>query len=317
MTVVVVDNLSSDNSVALVRSQFPEVHVVESKANGGFAGGNNLAWQTAEELVPDSDFVYLLNQDTVVAPDFLEQVVKYMEVHTDCGAAQSLLMLYPETEKINTAGNELHFLFFGLPSHYQETVSKNISDGVIGFCSGASVLVRSELIRDLGLFTEELFLYLEDAELGIKLHLIERAPHLCSSSVVYHKYEFGSTMSGYEHLERNRLWLLFTTFRVPTILVLFPAILAMEFGQFLFALRNGLVRRKLASYRSLISSRILQSIYRQRKCLQARRSISDRQLLRLMIGRINSPHLDSLLLKKVVNPVFSFYHAMLKRIIFW
>ena len=317
LTVVMVDNQSTDGSVEFVKENFKEVVVHESTFNSGFAGGNNLAWEIAEKIVPQSDFVYLLNQDTIVEQDFLTHAIQYMEDHPGCGAAQSLLMLHPETEKINTAGNVLHFLFFGLPGHYRETISDAIRPGVVGFCSGASMIVRSELIRQIGLFSSELFLYLEDAELGLKLHLIERPPHLCPASIVYHKYSFSSTVFSYRYLERNRPWLLLTTFKLPTILLVLPVAIAMEFGQWLYAAQNKLLKAKLGSYRDFLKPSFLKSLLRQRLAIQSSRTLSDRKLLHLMSGTIQSPHLTSWLLNRVVNPIFNTYHFVLKNIIFW
>jgi GT2 family glycosyltransferase len=189
-----------------------------------------------------------LNQDTIADPNFLTTAVDYLESHPNVGAVQSLLLLHPETELINTAGNRLHFLGFGLPGHYRKPRSETPQSGPIAYPSGAAVMIRTALLRELGLFHSDLFMYLEDAELGLKLHLADRPPHLCKSSVVFHKYQFRSTLASYGFLERNRLWLMAVHFSI-------------------------------------------------------------------LIGRIDSPHLTSNLLRYIANPVLNAYFCAVKSLL--
>ncbi|HEX8552071.1 MAG TPA: glycosyltransferase family 2 protein [Abditibacteriaceae bacterium] len=85
--VIVVDNASHDGSAAMVRAEFPAVHLVESKKNLGFAVGNNHAYELAR-----GEYVWLLNSDTELLPDAAEELVKFLDSHPKCGGVASALI---------------------------------------------------------------------------------------------------------------------------------------------------------------------------------------------------------------------------------
>ncbi len=317
MRCVVVDNGSTDGTAQWVRENYPACRVVEPRQNLGFAEGNNRAWREADSEFPKLDFAYLLNQDTLVDPDFLNQAVEYLKTRPNVGAAQSLLLLHPETDLINTAGNSLHFLGFGLPTFFRHSAEDAPDSSVIGYPSGAAVLVRADIVRKHGLFSPELFMYLEDAELGIKLHLIGQPPHLCRASIVYHKYGFASTLGSYQYLERNRWWLLAVHYRVATLFLLIPMLAMMEVGQWVYAAQNGLMRAKIRAYASFVRPRFLSQLRRARKRVQNSRRIGDRDLLKVFSATIDSPYLTSRLLNSVANPIMNWYLRFARWIVRW
>ena len=230
---------------------------------------------------------------------------------------QSLLMLHPETELINTAGNRLHFLGFGLPTYYRAREEDTPADGEIDYPSGAAVLIRVSSVRDDSVFDPNLFMYLEDAELGWAQHLVGRPPHRCVRSIVYHKYTYSTTMGSYFYLERNRWWLLSTHYRWGTILLLMPAIIAMEMGQVLFAIQNGVLPAKIKSICSFLSPRFVANTRAARRRIQHHRVISDRQILHRWSGTLDSPHLSGVLIRLFANPFFSVYHRAVCLIVWW
>lgn len=314
---VVLDNASSDGTARFVRDRFPRVTLVESTDNLGFAEGNNQALLEAQKRFTEIDYVYLLNQDTIVDNRFLVEAVRYLEENDSVGAAQSLLLLHPEADLINTAGNALHFLGFGLTTCYREQRDKAPRSGPIGYPSGAAVLIRESLVKSLGLFTSDLFMYLEDAELGIKLHLTGHPPHLCGQSVVYHKYRYSAGVRSYQYLERNRWWLLAVHYRIATLLLLSPAILAMEVGQLIYATQHGLLGAKFVAIRGFFSPAFFRQSLRSRRFIQSRRTISDAEFLAVTIGVIESPYLAGPLVRFVANPLFSAYRRFLMWVVFW
>ncbi len=313
----VLDNASPDQSGDLVRQRFPECHVVVSQSNRGFAEGNNYLLQQASSRFPDLAFVYLLNQDTIVDRDFLQRAITYSRQHPRSGAVQSLLLLHPETELVNTAGNTLHFLGFGLTTCYRERRESVTRSGVIGYPSGASVLIRHELVRQHGLFSPELFMYLEDAELGLQLHLLGRPPHLCCESIVYHKYQYSAGFRSYRYLERNRWWLLAVHYRTATLIVMLPAILVMELGQVLYALQHGLLGAKWKAAIEFFSPQFLRKMWVARCRVQSERTVGDRALLEITTGVLVSPLLTSPLVKWVANPCLKLYRSVMLRVVFW
>jgi GT2 family glycosyltransferase len=315
--VVVFDNASTDDTVDFVRARFPSVDVLTSEKNLGFAGGYTMAWTQVDSLYHGIDYVYLLNQDTIVDRSYLTTTVEYLSNQPTAAAVQSLLLLHPETSLINTAGNQIHFLGFGLPKHYRESRDIPLESGIIGYASGACSLLRATFLRANGLFTSELFMYLEDTELGLAMHLQDASPHVCCESVVYHKYTFASTVRCYRYLERNRWWLLLVFYRWRTLVLILPAVAVMEVGQCLYAYKSGLLRQKLTAIASFLNPKFLKMGFRRRATVQGNRRVGDRQLLNSMIGIIESPHLDNALLRRIGNPFLHSYFYCLKRIVRW
>ena len=80
--IIVVDNASTDNSVSAVKRQYSKVKVITSRKNLGFSAGNNIALKTIT-----SEFVLLLNPDTIVYPQTIQTVLQYIKSHSDVGAA--------------------------------------------------------------------------------------------------------------------------------------------------------------------------------------------------------------------------------------
>ncbi len=307
---VVLDNASSDGTGQFVRERFPGVTLVELDENLGFAEGNNQALREAQKRFTKIDYVYLLNQDTIVDRKFLVEAVRYLEANDSAGAVQSLLKLHPETELINTAGNALHFLGFGLPTFYRELCDLAPASGPIGYPSGAAVLIRGDWIQAHGLFSNVLFMYLEDAELGWQLHLAGQPPHLCATSIVYHKYTFSSTIRSYEYLERNRWWLIAVHYKLPTIIVLLPALLLMEVGQLIYATSQGLLGAKWRAVAGFMHPNFLGQAWVARRRTQSARMVGDRQMLLRWSGTIDSPYLNGWMVRRVANPALGAWHRL-------
>lgn len=316
--IIVVDNASTDGSADMVAEEFRDVELVRASSNLGFAGGNNLGWSIAQRSQSPIEYLYMLNQDTVVSDGWLERAVAQLEANPHVGAGQSIICLYSDKARLNTRGNVSHYLGFSFLGGYLEPhLGKAEPRRRLGCASGAAMIVRCRAIAEVGLFQDSFFMYSEDADLSWAIlmggHAIESIPE----SVVYHKYAFKAHLPHYFHLEKNRLWLLFTFYRKRTLLILLPAILAMELGQWLFAATRGLMSAKLRSYRFLAAAPARQLLGQRRQVIQAARRISDRVFLSLMSGAIETPHLRGWLVRFVANPFFRAYLWLVQRVIRW
>lgn len=315
--VVVVDNASTDGSAQILRG-FRQVQVVRSATNLGFAGGNNLGWAFIRRIFPETDYVALLNQDTVVRSGWLGALVRQMEGHPIIGCAQAKVMLHPRTEAFNTAGNESHYLGFGFTSGYGETDSGQFNRvAPLGFCSGAGMIVRADPLSRAGLFDETFFAYLEDADLSWKLRQLGYDAVFVPEAVVYHKYTFKRDYGNYFFLERNRWLLLATYYKTATIFLLLPPLLAMEIGQLYFAWRHGVLREKLRAYQYFLDRTNLRRLIQHRTLAQRRRRISDREFTERFTSAANFPELKSRVLKYVGNPLMSAYWRLARRAMKW
>lgn len=277
--VLVVDNGSTDGTVAAVRARFPGVELLETGRNLGFAGGNDAGIEAA--LARGADWIYLLNPDTDVDPAFLAEAVAVGQADPGTAAVQSLLLLHPERELVNTAGNQIHFLGFGHCGGYR---SRRADAGgeprEIPFASGAAVLLRAAALREVGLLDPVLYLYQEDQDLGLRLRLAGWRARLAPRSLVWHHYAFSRNAEKYFWLERNRYLVLAKNLTLRSLLVLAPALLAAEAAMLGLALAGGWLGPKLRADRALLSPRLWAHVRAERARVAALRRVPDSELAR-------------------------------------
>lgn len=316
--VVVVDNRSQDGTPQLVSSHFPQVDLVESDENLGFAGGNNLGWRHVEQTYPEVEYLALLNHDTVVASGWLAPLVDYLDGNPAVGAVQPKILLHGEAGRINTVGTRCHYLGFGFMTAYRDLDRGQYeTPRRIGAPSGAAVVIRRSLVELTGLFDEAFFMYLEDVDLGWRLTGAGMSSVCVPASVVFHKYRLDSDFGHYFFLERNRWLLLSSHYQWPTLLLLLPALLAMELGQLLFAARRRRLGDKLRAYRDLLRPSTLRHVRRQHHARQAARAIGDRERLAGLEAKLDFPAIDSPLVRYVANPLFGAYRWLVMPLIRW
>ena len=169
----VVDNKSKDDTVAMVREKFPQVELIASEENLGFAGGNNCA-------IPHctGEYVLLLNPDTEVKPDALNELVAFMDENPEAGAAGSRLLnadetLQPSCHPRPTLSREFwrmfyldKFLPYGSYNMHKWDVTQPREVDVL---MGASLLVRKQILDTVGLLDDGYFMYSEEVDLCYRL----------------------------------------------------------------------------------------------------------------------------------------------------
>lgn len=193
LDVWVVDNASSDGSVAMVRHEFPHVHLIANETNGGYAFANNLALRRIvwNDDVPSSvepgasapDYILLLNPDTVVPAGALDRLVGYLEAHPDIGACGPKLLLpdgsldlacrraFPSPAAFVYHAVGLSRLFPRSPRFgrynltYLDPDVETEVDSVVGAC----MLVRAPVVREVGLLDEAYFMYGEDLDWAYRI----------------------------------------------------------------------------------------------------------------------------------------------------
>jgi GT2 family glycosyltransferase len=310
--IMVADNASPDGTADRIRRRWPWVRLLANRENLGFAGGNNAGMRLA--LEKGCDYVYLLNQDTEVEPDFLTRAVRAAEAEAEVGSVQSLLLLHPDQHLINSSGNAIHFLGFGYCLDYRRPVSELDRSGrpEIAYASGAGVLYRAAALREVGLLDEELFLYHEDLDLGWRLRLAGYVNRLAPRSVVYHKYEFSRSIKKYYYMERNRLVVLYKNLRCWTILLLLPWLLLVDLGLLVAACRSGWWTEKLRAWGYFFRPRSWSYILRERRRIQRSRRVSDRAIVRLFTPTIIYQEVTGWFTEQVANPLMTGLWAVLR-----
>jgi GT2 family glycosyltransferase len=169
-TIIVVDNGSTDNSRSIVQTEFPNARLISSKENLGFAAGNNLGIRSA--LADNHDYIFVLNNDTLVDRSCIEHLVKRAEENSRIGAVSPKILFADPPDRIWFAGGSYNLWsgvsrHFGLRAH-ADTAKYNIPR-LISFATGCAVLLRSAALSEVGLFDETLFMYHEDADLSYRL----------------------------------------------------------------------------------------------------------------------------------------------------
>jgi GT2 family glycosyltransferase len=302
MKIFLTDNETSEKSFQLISRIVPEAEFILNKENDGFAKGNNdsMRLATAENF----DYIFLINMDAVAEPDCIKKLVEVAESDEKIGAVQPRIMLWDEKEKINSLGNVTHFLGFGYSQGYKEKYferENKIQD--IGYFSGAAVLLRSEVLKNIGLFDEEYWMYNEDQELGMRFWLNGKRCVINETAVAYHKYEFSKSIKQFYWMDRNRMLVMLECYHALTLILIFPAFLVMELGLILFSFKSGWFKEKLRVWKYFLSLRNWKYILKARKRNQCLRKVKEREFVRLIVGKIWYQEVDDWKLR-LVNPVF-------------
>ncbi len=309
--VIAVDNASADGTPARVRERFPWVTVLEAGSNLGFAGGNGLGVRRA--LEGGAEWVFLLNPDTDVDPGFLEEALAVAEADARAAAVQSLVLLHPERDLVNTAGNAIHFLGFGYCGSYRARRA-DVPDEPreIPFASGAAVLLRAAALREVGGLDEALFMYQEDQDLGIRLRLAGWRARLAPRSLVWHHYAFSRSRAKYFWLERNRHVVLAKNLEARSLLVLAPFLLLAELGLLGLAVAGGWLPQKLRAYGALLSPALRAHVRGERRRVGALRRIPDRELGRWFTPAIEFEGLQGAWLPRLLRPPMALLWRVLR-----
>lgn len=305
VTVIVADNGSTDGSAEALRSVAGrgEIELVETGANLGFTGGNNLVLR--QVLARGFDYAYLLNQDTEAAPDFLIEALAVAEADACLGAVQSLLLLMAARDQVNSAGNAVHFLGLGYCLGYRELAAKHRGGPVrdIAYGSGAGLLLRVAALREVGLLEEDFFMYHEDLDLGWKLRLAGWRNVIAPRSVVWHDFEFSRSIKKYFWMERNRFIVLFGRLSARSLAVLALPLLLAELGLLLPAVRGGWWREKLRVYADLFSPKTRALITRLRAETRRLRRVGDREVTSYFVAAVEGQEVEPTFTKYVANPL--------------
>ncbi len=188
-TVIVVDNASTDGSLALL-GKYPEVEIIPLSKNYGFAGAVN---RGIEDALRDSDYVALFNNDAVADKDWLKHLVGFLDKHPKAGIVTSKL-LTADGKHIDSTGD--FYTTWGLP--YPRGRGEPVSDKYDGdtwvfAASGGASLYRSEMLNQIGLFDKSFFAYFEDVDISFRAQLAGWQVGYQPKSVAYHK--IGATSS--------------------------------------------------------------------------------------------------------------------------
>ncbi len=229
---VVVDNCSQDTSCAMVAEEFPQVHLIKSEINGGYAYANNLGLRQFY-----ARYYLLLNPDTVLPADALQGMLEFMDAHPDVGIAGPKLILADGSLDLAcrrgfpTPANSFYKLF-GLSrlfpnsrrfGQYNMTYLDPDQEAEVDSVVGAFMMIRGEVVEQIGGLDEAYFMYAEDLDWALRAKQAGWKAYYYPKVTVLHykrqsseqnskkaRYEFWRAMYIFyrkHYAEQTRLWL--------------------------------------------------------------------------------------------------------------
>lgn len=268
---VVIDNASTDNSPEEIIRQHPEVALLPSAENLGFAGGVNLALQE----VVESEWLALLNPDTTPEPGWLEALLHTAQKHPEAAAFGSKMFIDADPDRLDGSGDVYHVS--GLAwrrGHGQFERSQDRVGGEIFSPCAAAALYRTAVVRQVGGMDADLFCYLEDVDLGFRLRLAGFTCYYVPQARLRHK---GSAIVGRHsdfqtyHGHRNMVWVFLKNMPNGLLLLLLPLHIAMNAVTLTVLVFQGRGRPALRAKRDAIAG--LPDIWRKRRSVQQLRRV--------------------------------------------
>ena len=176
--IIVVDNHSVDNSVAMVKAKFSQVKLIENQENVGFAKANNQAIR-----ISSGEYVLLLNPDTLVEEDTFEKCLRFMDETPDCGGLGVKMVdgqgrFLPESKRGIPYPKSSFYKLFGLSKlfpksqkfgAYHATYIGEDETHEVEVLSGAFMMMRKSVLDQVGLLDEDYFMYGEDIDLSYRI----------------------------------------------------------------------------------------------------------------------------------------------------
>ncbi len=293
-----------------------EIVLLRDEPNSGFAGGHQHAYEGG--MAGNPDYIYLLNADGHLDTQAVREAVRYMEERPKVAIAQSRIMLEQEPELLNSCGNHMHYLGFGYSDGYRKR-PEEIDEGAAHFyASGAGVTLRASALEEIGgMFDPSYFLYHEDVDVSWRARLAGYDIGYAKDSVMYHDYEFASSIRKFYWMERNRFLTHFTHLKWRTLLLVWPLMKVMELGTLVYALKSGWFVTKLNVYLHFFKPSTWSYIRSRRRLVRSIRRVDDRELLAVMVPTIEAQEVANVLLDKVANPVMRVYYRFLLWAVRW
>lgn len=201
LEIIVVDNASNFNPEAEIKSQFPDVKVIVSEENLGFAGGNNLGIEAAT-----GDYIFFLNNDTELSTDIITPMVALMSTNHEIGVLCPQINYFDEPSRVQYAGFTEINPITGRNKQLSQTLET--IPYTTAYPHGAAMMVRRSTIDEVGPMSKDYFLYYEELDWAVKIKAAGYSIVADPRCVVHHKESASvgqeSPMKTFYHT-RNRL----------------------------------------------------------------------------------------------------------------
>ena len=278
--VILVDDASTDDSMAFVCEHYPEIKVVQLARNSGLAVGCNAGAAAAH-----GDLLVMLNNDTEVEPGWLAALVEAAVTHPHAGAIASKMLLFDRRDHLHNAGDVMGA--DGIPRNrgvWQRDQGQFDADRTIFGGCGGGVAYRRAAWEQAGGFDERLFMYLEDVDLAWRLQLLGWDAVFAPAARLYHHVSAtgGGALASF-YTGRNTIWVIARDMPGPLIRRHIGRIVAAQWRvtrDALAAWRGEAARARLRG--QLAGLLGLPKVLRWRRAVQEKQVVSIEKLDRLL-----------------------------------
>ena len=291
--VLVVDNISTDNSHIICKEKFEKIHLIKNKENLGYCEGNNVGIRNA-----DGEFIVILNPDTIVEPNWLNHL---MSAYSKFGEGLYQPKFFSLNEKLvlQSTGNMLHIFGFGFARDKGKADDEKIkSVEKINYASGTCLFTSKIVLDKIGLLDPFLFLYHDDLDLGWRAAQIGINSFYVPQSIIYHAESYSIKWSSkkFYWLERNRKYCLLTHYSKETYAKMRLSLFLVDVCVWLFYLSKGFLGAKIRAELDIFRNR--KDIKIKYNQLEKIKIISDKELIKKFPDEIFVP-------KNVSEPIFN------------
>ena len=282
--IIVVDNVSSDNSHIKCKEKYQEIKLIQNKENFGYCGGNNIGIKQAT-----GEFVIILNPDTIVQPNCIGELVFAYEKIGE-GLFQPKILSLNEENILQSTGNMIHVFGFGFArdkgnkdNRTDEKIEK------IGYASGTCLFTSRKIFEKIGLLDEFLFLYHDDLDLGWRAAQIGIDSYYVPKSKIFHveSYSLKWSAKKFYWLERNRKYCILTHYSKKTYSEMRFSLMLVDLFVWAFYFSKGFLGAKIKAEMDIRRNKV--KIEKRYHELENMKKIPDVELIRKFPDKIFVP----------------------------
>ena len=282
--ILVVDNISSDDSHTKCKKQFPDIKLIQNRKNLGYCGGNNVGIKEAK-----GEFIVILNPDTIVEENWLDEMFNAFNEFGD-GLYQPKIISLNESDIIQSTGNMIHVFGFGFARDKgKKIIEKKEEIEKIGYASGTCLFTTKKVLEKVGLLDEFLFLYHDDLDLGWRAAQIGINSYYVPKSKIFHAESYSLKWSAkkFYWLERNRKYCLKTHYSKDTYKKMSFSLMLVDLSIWIFYISKGFLNAKIRAELDILKNKkIIENKYLE---LERKKIIPDKELIKKFPDEIFVP----------------------------